>query len=112
MTRAGVWLKLLAQTEALDQRPIAIDVLAFEVIQHRLEHEYNATCRYESISLHKACWIESDNKVQIEDFRKRKFNNLAVDKHGREVFLADSPYSLQMAQEKFPDVQFHVKSEF
>ncbi len=89
-----------------------VGALQFEVIQHRLEHEYNATCRYESISLHKACWIESDNKAQIEDFRKRKFNNLAVDKHGREVFLADSPYSLQMAQEKFPDIKFYFTSEF
>lgn len=89
-----------------------VGALQFEVIQHRLEHEYSATCRYESISLHKACWIESDNKAQIEDFRKRKFNNLAVDKHGREVFLADSPYSLQMAQEKFPDIKFYFTSEF
>ncbi|MHC1704654.1 MAG: peptide chain release factor 3 [Tenuifilaceae bacterium] len=89
-----------------------VGALQFEVIQHRLEHEYSATCRYEPINLHKACWIESDNKAQIEDFRKRKFNNLAVDKHGREVFLADSPYSLQMAQEKFPDIKFYFTSEF
>jgi len=89
-----------------------VGALQFEVIQHRLEHEYSATCRYESISLHKACWIESDNKAQIEDFRKRKFNSLALDKHGREVFLADSPYSLQMAQDKFPDIKFYFTSEF
>ena len=37
---------------------------------------------------------------------------LALDKHGREVFLADSPYSLQMAIEKFPDIKFHFTSEF
>ena len=89
-----------------------VGALQFEVIQHRLEHEYSAICRYEQISLHKACWIESDNKVQIEDFRKRKFNNLATDKRGREVFLADSPYSLQMAQDKFPDIKFYFTSEF
>ncbi|NVO09545.1 MAG: peptide chain release factor 3 [Bacteroidales bacterium] len=89
-----------------------VGALQFEVIQHRLEHEYSATCRYEPVNLHKACWIESDNKAQIDDFRKRKYNNLAEDKHGREVFLADSPYSLQMAQEKFPDIKFYFTSEF
>jgi len=89
-----------------------VGALQFEVIQHRLEHEYSAKCRYEPINLHKACWIESNNKTQIEDFRIRKFNNLAVDKHGREVFLADSPYALQMAQEKFSDIKFYFTSEF
>lgn len=89
-----------------------VGALQFEVIQHRLEHEYTAKCRYEPINLHKACWIESDNKTQLEDFRIRKFNNLAFDKHGREVFLADSPYSLQMAQEKFSDIKFYFTSEF
>jgi len=54
----------------------------------------------------------SDDKEQLEDFRKRKFNLLAEDKHGREVFLADSPYSLQMAQEKFPKINFYFTSEF
>ena len=32
--------------------------LQFEVIQYRLENEYNAKCRWEPVSLYKACWIE------------------------------------------------------
>ncbi|MBQ2224782.1 MAG: peptide chain release factor 3, partial [Prevotella sp.] len=35
--------------------------LQFEVIQYRLEHEYNAKCRWEPVHLHKACWVESDD---------------------------------------------------
>jgi peptide chain release factor 3 len=31
--------------------------LQFEVIQYRLENEYNAKCRWEPVHLHKACWI-------------------------------------------------------
>ncbi len=89
-----------------------VGALQFDVIQYRLEHEYNAKCRYEPFNLYKACWIESDNKAQLDDFRKRKYNQLAEDKHKREVFLADSSYSLQMAQEKFPDIKFHFTSEF
>lgn len=89
-----------------------VGALQFDVIQYRLEHEYGAKCRYENFSLHKACWMETTNKSQLDDFRIRKYNNLALDKHGREVFLADSPYSLQMAIEKFPDIKFHFTSEF
>lgn len=89
-----------------------VGVLQFDVIQYRLEHEYSALCRYEAINLYKACWIESDNMEQLKDFRVRKYGNLAIDKHGREVFLAESPYALQMAQDKFTDIQFHFTTEF
>jgi peptide chain release factor 3 len=37
---------------------------------------------------------------------------MALDKHGRDVFLADSGYVLQMAQQDFPDIKFHFSSEF
>ncbi len=86
--------------------------LQFEVIQYRLEHEYNAQCRWEPISLYKACWIESDDKAQLADFKKRKFQYMATDKDGRDVFLADSGYILQMAQSDFPHIKFHFSSEF
>ena len=36
--------------------------LQFEVIQYRLENEYNAKCRWEPVHLHKACWIEADDE--------------------------------------------------
>ena len=52
------------------------------------------------------------SEEQMADFRKRKYNNMALDKHGREVFLADTSYALSLAQEKFPAVRFHFTSEF
>ncbi|MDR3367363.1 MAG: peptide chain release factor 3 [Prevotellaceae bacterium] len=100
-------------TSTLNGRKIigTVGALQFEVIEYRLEHEYGAKCRWEPIALHKACWIESDNKAQLSDFMLRKHVNMAKDKHGRNVFLADSPYALQMAQEKFPDIKFYFTSE-
>ncbi len=89
-----------------------VGALQFEVIQYRLQHEYNAKCRYEPITLYKTAWFVSDNKEQLEDFRARKRGQIALDKEGREVFLADSPFSLQMAQEKYPDIRFYFTSEF
>jgi peptide chain release factor 3 len=86
--------------------------LQFEVIQYRLEHEYNALCRWEPINLYKACWIESDNAEELDNFKKRKFQYMALDKEGRDVFMADSEYVLKMAQNDFKDIRFHFSSEF
>ena len=86
--------------------------LQFEVIQYRLENEYNAKCRWEPISLYKACWIESDDAAELENFKKRKYQYMAKDREGRDVFLADSGYVLQMAQNDFKNIRFHFTSEF
>ena len=86
--------------------------LQFEVIQYRLLHEYGAACRWEPVSLHKACWIESDNPESLENFKKRKAQFMAKDLAGRDVYLADSAYVLMMAQQDFSDIRFHFTSEF
>ncbi len=85
--------------------------LQFEVIEYRLLHEYNAKCRYEPATLYKACWVRPNDKVEWEDFKKRKYKALAKDKHGRDVYLAESPYDLQMAQTKFKGLEFFFTSE-
>jgi len=101
-------------TSQLNGRKIigTVGALQFEVIEYRLEHEYNAKCRWESISLYKACWIESEDKAVLEDFKKRKYNKMALDKQGRDVFLADSAFILDMAQRDFQKIKFHFTSEF
>ena len=86
--------------------------LQFEVIQYRLLHEYGAQCRWEPMSMYKACWIESDDAEALEAFKKRKYQFMATDKDGRDVFMAYSNYVLQMAQNDFPKIKFHFSSEF
>ncbi|MCQ2345162.1 MAG: GTP-binding protein [Paludibacteraceae bacterium] len=86
--------------------------LQFEVIQYRLEHEYNAKCRWENLQMYKACWIESDDVEELELFKKRKAQYMALDKEGRDVFMADSGYVLNMAQNDYKHIKFHFTSEF
>lgn len=86
--------------------------LQFEVIQYRLLHEYGANCRWEPLSLYKACWIESDDQEALEAFKRRKHQFMAIDREGRDVFLADSNYVLTMAQQDFSKLKFHFTSEF
>jgi peptide chain release factor 3 len=88
-----------------------VGMLQFDVIQYRLEHEYGAKCKYEPILLYKACWFDSEDKVQLNDFMTRKYNNIALDKYGRNVFLADSAYSLKMAEDKFDKINFYYQVE-
>ena len=89
-----------------------VSQLQFEVIEYRLLHEYGAQCRWEPIQLYKACWIESEDKEQLADFKKRKYQYMAHDKQGRDVFLAESNYILMMAQQDFKNIKFHFASEY
>lgn len=85
--------------------------LQFEVIEYRLKHEYGATVRYEPFSLYKACWLSCEDEAELKEFKLRKQRFMAKDKHGRDVFLAESRYSIIQAEEKFPNVKFHYTSE-
>jgi len=90
-----------------------VGALQFEVIQYRLLHEYGAQCSYENLNVYKACWIEAEEKNEdFKEFKRIKQKFLAHDKSGKLVFLADSAFSLQMAQEQYPDLRFHFTSEF
>jgi len=90
-----------------------VGALQYEVIQYRLEHEYGAKCTYENFPVHKACWVEAEgDNAEFKEFKRVKQKFLAKDKHEQLVFLADSQFSLQMTQQKYPSVKLHFTSEF
>jgi peptide chain release factor 3 len=86
--------------------------LQFEVIQHRLINEYGANCRFAPKNYFKACWITSTNPEQLANFQRAKSNYLALDKDENLVFLAETPFLLQMAEQDYPDLTFHQTSAF
>jgi peptide chain release factor 3 len=91
-----------------------VGALQYEVIQYRLEHEYGAKCTYENLNVHKACWVEptDKNNEEFKEFLRVKQRFLAKDKQNQLVFLADSMFSLQMTQQKYPSIKFHLTSEY
>lgn len=101
-------------TKELNGRKIVgtVGALQFDVLQYRLQHEYGASCEYEPVSLYKACWVTCDDKAALEDFLEKRKRDLARDKHGALVFLAESAWTLKLAQENHPKVQFHFNSDF
>ena len=89
-----------------------VGALQFEVIQYRLEHEYGASCTYEPMHLHKACWITSEDQQSIHKMVSQRKKDIARDKDENLVFMAESAWALKMAQENFPKIKFHFTSEF
>jgi len=89
-----------------------VGALQFEVIQYRLENEYGASCNYESINLHQALWLSWEDDLKFNEFRKRRIQNIAKDKDGKYVFLAESAYILKTVMDNNPEINFHKKSEF
>ncbi|MEM6965829.1 MAG: peptide chain release factor 3 [Bacteroidota bacterium] len=89
-----------------------VGALQFEVIQYRLKHEYGASCEYEPVNLHKACWFRCDDPAKLKAFMDRRKRDIARDKEGNLVFLAETAWILKTIQENFPEVEFHFTSEF
>ena len=91
-----------------------VGALQYEVIQYRLEHEYGAKCTYENLPMHKVCWVQPKDAKnnEFKEFKRVKQRYLAKDKQGRLVFLADSAFTVQMTQSKYPSVKLHFTSEF
>jgi len=85
--------------------------LQFEVIQYRLLHEYGASVQLNSLPYYKACWITSKDPKKLEEFIKFKSGNIAKDKDGLLVYLAQSEWFLNTERTNNPDIEFHFTSE-
>lgn len=85
--------------------------LQFEVIQYRLLHEYGASVVFNSMPFYKACWITSKDPKKLEEFTRFKSGNIAEDKDGHLVYLAQSEWFLNTERTNNPDIEFHFTSE-
>lgn len=85
--------------------------LQFEVIQYRLLQEYGASVQMNSLPFFKACWLTSKDDKKLQDFVRFKQANVAEDKDGHLVYLAQSEWFLNTEITNNPDVEFHFTSE-
>lgn len=88
-----------------------VGALQFDVIQFRLEHEYGAKCTYEPVHLYKACWVTAEKQSDMDAFVQRRKKDIARDKDGALVYLAESAWSLKTAQENHPEIDFHLTND-
>jgi peptide chain release factor 3 len=85
--------------------------LQFEVIQYRLLQEYGASVEFRPMPFYKACWITSKDQEKLIEFSRFKQSNIAEDKDGHIVYLAQSEWFLNTERTNNPDIQFHFTSE-
>ena len=86
--------------------------LQFEVIKHRLENEYGASCEFRPKPFYKAVWLTTDNEAKLKEFMRIKGRNVGYDKDDRPVFLAESKFLLETAVRDYPEIEFHTNTEF
>ncbi len=88
----------------------AVGLLQFDVVLHRLVHEYGVQIAYELVSYVTARWVTGDKK-NLEEFEKRDAMNLFKDGEGNLAYLAGSQWRLENTMENWPDLEFHSTRE-
>ncbi|MGY1490046.1 peptide chain release factor 3 [Methylobacillus pratensis] len=114
MKQLQIGLKQLAEEGASQLfRPLlsndlilgAIGLLQFDVVAHRLEHEYGVDVAFESYDCATARWLRGSD-ADLKAIADKYGFNVALDGNEEYVYLAPNRVNLQMAQERYPDIEF------
>jgi peptide chain release factor 3 len=89
----------------------AVGQLQFEVVQHRLQTEYDCDVRLEGCPYTGARWITADTPAELKAFTDAYPQRMALDAADALAFLCTSPYDVRLAQERFPKIHFHLLRE-
>ena len=89
----------------------AVGQLQFEVVQHRLNNEYDCDVRLENCQYTGARWITADTPAELREFENAYPLRMARDAADTLAYLCTSPYDVRLAQERFPKIHFHPLRE-
>ncbi|EZP57866.1 peptide chain release factor 3 [Delftia sp. RIT313] len=89
----------------------AVGQLQFEVVQHRLNAEYDCDIRLEGCEYTGARWITADTPAELREFENAYPLRMARDAADTLAYLCTSPYDVRLAQERFPKIHFHPLRE-
>lgn len=89
----------------------AVGTLQFEVVAHRLQHEYGVAARITSAKYQLARWITSDDPRELQRFIEANAHRIAYDAVDAPTFLASFGAELSVAQENWPAIRFHKLRE-
>jgi peptide chain release factor 3 len=84
----------------------AVGQLQFDVVAFRLQDEYKVQCEFDSVSVATVRWVAGDEPRQLEEFRGRAYEHLALDHFGDLVYMAPSRINLELTIERFPGLRF------
>ena len=89
----------------------AVGVLQFDVVVSRLKTEYNVEAIYENVNVATARWVECSDSKKFEEFKRKNEQNLALDGGDNLTYIAPTMVNLNLAQERYPDVEFYKTRE-
>jgi peptide chain release factor 3 len=101
-------MQLLAPHDGLKSEPIlaVVGELQFDVLQSRLESEYNVETTIQQLPYTMARWVTG-----TENFSLPSRARLCTDTHGGNVVLFTSAWELELAEKDNPGVEFLTASQ-
>jgi peptide chain release factor 3 len=88
----------------------AVGVLQFEVVGQRLKTEYGVNADFEAVNVFTARWVTGDER-ELQRFRARMEDGVAIDHSGALVYLAPSKVKLALTEERWPEIRFAATRE-
>jgi peptide chain release factor 3 len=84
----------------------AVGLLQFDVMLHRLEHEYGVPCRLERVAGRYPRWVEGPVE-DIERVARERGRMLLFDAKGHPMLLFEDEWTLRWTMEREPAILFH-----
>jgi peptide chain release factor 3 len=89
----------------------AVGQLQFEVVAHRLKTEYGVDVRMSPSNYAGARWVTADDPVELRRFIDGNPSRMALDAADTHAYLMSSRYDLELTQERWPKIKFHLMRE-
>ncbi|MBX3498161.1 MAG: peptide chain release factor 3 [Alphaproteobacteria bacterium] len=83
-----------------------VGALQLDVLQTRVETEYQVKIALEQAPFETARWISADSKADLDRFMEAQRAAMAEDRDGAPVYLARNAWELNTIRERFPAVRF------
>ncbi len=89
----------------------AVGQLQFEVVAHRLEHEYGVKARIMASQFNLARWVTSDDANELKKFMDANAHRVALDAVDAPTLLVDHSATLRAVEQQWPKIKFHALRE-
>ena len=89
----------------------AVGQLQFEVVAHRLEHEYGVKARIMQSNFNLARWVTSEDPNELKKFMDANAHRVALDAVDAPTLLVDHSATLRAVEQQWPKIKFHALRE-
>jgi peptide chain release factor 3 len=89
----------------------AVGQLQFEVVAHRLEHEYGVKARITASHFNLARWVTCDDAQELKKFMDANAHRVALDAVDAPTLLVDHSATLRAVEQQWPKIKFHALRE-